>query len=43
MWFQSENPFTQKADFNQERKVEGPPGKSCGCGLEEGAGEGRGL
>ncbi|XP_041581808.1 protein STPG3 isoform X2 [Vulpes lagopus] len=30
LWFQSESPFTQKADFNQEQKVEGQqPGRGC--------------
>ncbi|CAD7667739.1 unnamed protein product [Nyctereutes procyonoides] len=37
LWFQSESPFTQKADFNQERKVEGQPRKSL-----EGLGAGPG-
>lgn len=31
-WFQSETPFTLKADFNRERKVGRCPRRSCGGG-----------
>lgn len=30
VWFQSEIPFTQKTDFNGERKVGRSPRRSCG-------------
>lgn len=38
VWFQSEIPFTQKTDFNRERKVGSSPRRSCGGGACEGRG-----
>lgn len=43
VWFQNESPFVQKADFQQEQKVDGRPHGSRGAGRKLRAGEGRGL